>query len=75
MVEHIEGEALAGISLEICVEEVVPPLKEIPSMVELDAPKLREAVLPILGAKCVVGSGCREYCSSANDTSDEWVAQ
>ena len=38
MVEYIEGEALAEVSLEIRVEEIEPPLEEIPSMVKLDAP-------------------------------------
>jgi len=38
MVEHIKGEALAVVFLEIRVEELEAPLEEIPSMVKLDAP-------------------------------------
>jgi len=38
MVEHIKGEAFPEVLLEIRVEEVVPPLEEIPSMVKLDTP-------------------------------------
>jgi hypothetical protein len=36
VVEHIERETLAVVSIEVRPEEVVSPLEEIPSMVKLD---------------------------------------
>ena len=53
------------------MEEVESPLEEIPSMVKLDATQLWEVVLPIFGAKCMVGSGYRKDYSRTSDTSDE----
>ena len=35
------------------------PLKEIPSVVKLDAPQLGEIMLLIFGPESIVGSGCR----------------
>ena len=71
MVEHVEGKALSEVLLEIRVEEVVPPLEEIPSVVKLDSPQPGEALLFILGAERIVGSCCREDCNSAHGTCDE----
>ena len=73
MVEHIERETLSGVLLEIRMEEVVPPLEEIPSMVKLDAPQLRKFVLLISGAEGIVESSCREDRNSANGTGDKLV--
>ena len=73
VVEHVEREALAEVPFEIRVEKVVPPLEEIPSVVELDAPQLGELVLVIFGAECVVHNSCRKDRCRANNTSDESV--
>jgi hypothetical protein len=71
MVEYIERETLSEVSPEIQLEEVVSPLEEIPSMVKLDAPQLREVVFLIFGAEGIVENGCREDYSGANSTSDK----
>ena len=42
-------------------------------MVKLDAPQFGEAMLLILGAECIVGSGCCENDSRANGTTDKLV--
>jgi len=73
MVEHAEREALSEVLLEIRLEEVVSPLKEIPSMVKPNAPQLGESVLLIIGAESIVDSGCREDGSRADGASDELV--
>jgi len=73
MVEDVEREALSDVSLEVQLKEVVPPIEEIPSMVQLDAPQLGEFVMLILGSESVVDGGCRENGSRANGTSDELV--
>ena len=73
MVEHIERETLAEVSLEIQLEEVVSPLKEIPSMVKLDAPQLGKVVLLISGAESIVENGCHKDSGRANSTSNKLV--
>ena len=47
VMEDVEGEALPEVSLEVRLEEVVPPLEEIPSVVKLDALELGEVVVVI----------------------------
>ena len=74
MVENVERETLPGVPIKVPPKEVVPPLEEIPSMVKLDTPQLRKAVLLILGAESIVEDDCRENDSDANGTSDELVA-
>jgi len=73
MVEDVEREALPEVLLEVRLEEVVPALKEIPSMVQLETPQLGEFVSFILGAESVIDSGCREDGSRTDGTSDELV--
>jgi hypothetical protein len=73
MVEHLEGEALSEVPLEVQLEEVVSPSEEIPSMIKLDAPQLGEVTVLIFGAESVVGSSCHEDGSHANCTSDKLV--
>jgi len=60
VMEHIEGETLSEVPFEVRLEEVVPSLEEIPSMVELNAPQLREVMPIILGADSIVETGCRK---------------
>ena len=50
MVEHVEGEVLPVVSHEVRLEEVMRPLEEIPSVIQLNAPQLGEVVLLIFGA-------------------------
>ena len=70
VVEHVEREA-SQFSFEIGLEEVVPTLEEIPSVIQLNALQLWELVLLVLGAESVVG-GCRgDDCGHADGTSDE----
>jgi len=66
MVEDIEREAFSEVPLKVRVEEVVSSLEEVPSMVKLDAPQLREFTPLILGAKNAVDSGHREDDSRTN---------
>ena len=73
MVEHIERETPAEVSLEIQLEEVVSPLKEIPSMVKLDALQLGKVVLPIFGVESIVENSGHEDGSRANSASDKLV--
>ena len=73
MVEHVERETLAEVSLEIQPEEVVSPLKEIPGMVKLNAPQLGKTAFLISGAESIVENGCHEDCGRANGTSDKLV--
>jgi len=67
MMEHIEGETLPKVLLEVPLEEIISSLEEIPSMVELDAPQLREIVPLILGAEDIVDTGRREDESHASN--------
>jgi len=67
MMEHIEGETLSEVLLEVRPEEVIPSLEEIPSMVELNAPQLGEVVPHILGTESVVDAGYRKDESHANN--------
>ena len=55
------------------MKEVVSPLEEIPTVVELDAPQPGELVPLIFGAERMVDSRCREDHSRANKSSDEAV--
>ena len=57
------------------MEEVISPLEEVPSVVELDAPQLGELVLSLIGAEYIVDSGCREDYRRPNGTSGEFVVQ
>ena len=74
MVECIERETLYEISLKVRLEEIVPPLEEIPSVVKMDALQLRKVVILIFGAENIVESSCRKDGSGANGTSDKLVA-
>ena len=71
VVEHVEGEALPMVSLEARLEEVVSPLEEIPSMIQLDTLQLGEFVPFIFGAESIIGGCCREDGNHANGTGDE----
>ena len=71
VMEHVEGEALPMVSLEARLEEVVSPLEEIPSMMQLDTLQLGEFVPFIFGAESIIGGCCREDGSHANGTGDE----
>jgi len=51
----------------------MPPLEEIPCMVQLDAPQLQQVVSLIIGAESIVGGSCCEDGSHANSTSDESI--
>ena len=73
MVEYIERETLSEVSLEIRLEEVVPSLEEIPSVVKLDAAQLRKLVRLIFGAENIVDSGCHKNGSRAKGTGDELI--
>ena len=71
VVENIEGETLSVVPIEVRPEEVVSPLEEIPSMVNLDTPQLGKPVLFIFGAENIVESDYCENGSGVNGTSDE----
>jgi len=49
----------------------MPPPKEIPCMIQLDAPQLGGVISLIFEAESVVGGGCRKGNSHTNGTSDE----
>ena len=71
--EDIEREAFPGVSPEVRVDEIVSSSEEIPSIVKLDAPQLREFVFLILGAENIVGGSYCEDGSRANSTEDEVI--
>lgn len=72
MVEDVEREA-PRVSFDIRLEEVVPSLKELPSMVQLNAWKLGELVLFVFGDESIVDSACHKDRGQANRTSHELV--
>lgn len=72
VVEDFKREA-PRVSLDIRLEEVVPPLKEIPSMIQLDTWQLGESVVSVFEVESVVDSTCRKDCGKANSTSNELV--
>jgi len=73
MMEHVEREALSEVLLEIRLDEVVPPMEEIPSVVKLDSPQLGELLLLIFGTESVVDSSCHEDGSRSDGAGDELV--
>jgi hypothetical protein len=73
VVEHVEREALPRASVEVRQQEIVPPIEEIPSMVQLDSPQLRKSVLLTLGPEGKVDSGRRKNSSYPKRTSSELV--
>ena len=71
MVEHIKGEALSEVLLEVRLEKVVPPSEEIPSVVDLDASQPGEVVLLISGSESIVDGGRHEDGGRTNGSSNE----
>ena len=71
MVEHVKGETLSEVPLEVRLHEVVSPVEEIPSVIKLDASQLREVVTLIFVTELVVDSICCKSGSHASSTSDE----
>ena len=61
------------VSLEVQLQEVMSPLEETPSMIQLDALQFGEVVVLIFGAESIIGGGRREDGSHANGTSHEPV--
>lgn len=69
MLKYVEGEALPRVSLKVPVEEVVPPLEELPGVVQLDPSQLGKLVAPIPGIEGEAYSSCCKDGDHANDTS------
>ena len=70
MVEYVEREAHSRVTIEVRPEEVVPSLKEIPSMVQLEAPQLREFVVLIFGDECRIYGDRHNDGGYTNGTND-----
>ena len=73
MVEHVEREALSGVSLQVRPKEVVSPSEEIPGVVKLDSLQLGETILLILRSESIVSGGCCKDDDRNDGTSKKLV--
>ena len=72
VVEYVERKAFPQISVKVQPKEVMPPLKKIPGVVQLDAPQLGKFVPLVLGTEDIIHGRC---CDSrrANCDNNELV--
>ena len=69
VMEDVEREA-PQFPFAVQTDEVVTAFDEVPSMVELDAPKFWESVLLDIGGKSIIDGSCGEDCHHTNGTSN-----
>ena len=70
VVEHVERKT-PRVLLEVRQEEIVPLVKEVPSMVQLNPPQLGKPVSIALGPEGKIDKGRRKDSSHANCTGKE----